>query len=126
MVSDYDQSSFVCFGSWHMWKILAYMENTVVVFLLVLNGTTHTSWIIPKLKENCNRKHQNVHDVKCLQFLAEADPAPSNGTFRVLDPLLWCKWSKDVILYFCRDGNRALENIPKYPALPFKIGVAFA
>lgn len=56
MVSDHDQSSFVCFDSWHMWKILAYMENTVVVFLLVLNGKKHTSRIIPKLKENSNGK----------------------------------------------------------------------
>lgn len=54
MVSDYDQSSFVCPDSWHMWKILALY--TVVVFLLVLNGKNHTSWIIPKLKENSNRK----------------------------------------------------------------------
>lgn len=34
MVSDYDQSSFVCSDSWHMQKILAYVENTVVVFPL--------------------------------------------------------------------------------------------
>lgn len=54
MVSDYDQSSFVCPDSWHMRKILALY--TVVVFLLVLNGKNHTSRIIPKLKENSNRK----------------------------------------------------------------------
>lgn len=56
MVSDCDQSSFVCSDSWHMWKILAYTENTVVVFLSVLNGKKHTSEIIPKLKENSNGK----------------------------------------------------------------------
>jgi len=56
MVSDYDQSSFVCFDSWHMRKILAYVENTAVVFPSVLNGENHTSRIIPKLKENSNGK----------------------------------------------------------------------
>lgn len=125
MVSDYDQSSFVCFGSWHMWKILAYMENTVVVFLLVLNGKMQTSWIIPKLKENSNGKHQNVHDVKCLQFLAEAAPAPSHGDFRMLD-LAVMQMVKKCNFMFLQRWEQSSWEYSQISCTAFKIGDAFA
>lgn len=60
-----------------------------------------------------------MHDVKCLRFLAEAASLPSHHDFGGVDPLLQCRQLNHVTLYYCRDGNKALENIPKCPALTF-------
>lgn len=56
MVSEYDQSSFVYPDTWHMWKISAYMENTVAVFFLGFKWQVAYISDYPQIKRKRNEK----------------------------------------------------------------------